>query len=67
MSKNSGGFSAYDKKIHSFGILSTIICIISLVAVPLVIQLISGATPEAGKVLAAMGGSSGCISSCSDH
>lgn len=56
MNKSSGGFSAYDKKIHNFGLVSSIICIVLLAGVPLVIQLVSGVSPDLAKVLTAMGG-----------
>ncbi|MCB7305105.1 hypothetical protein NE683_15320 [Bariatricus massiliensis] len=56
MENNSGGFSEYDKKIHKFGLISSIIIILTLACVPLAIQLVSGVTPDVGKVLGAMSG-----------
>lgn len=56
MSKNTGGFSGYDKKIHSFGMISYIIIILALAGVPLVIQIVSGVAPDFGSVMGAMGG-----------
>ncbi len=56
MDKGTGGFTAYDKKIHNFGLVSSIIIILALAGVPLAIQLFSGITPDFGKVFGAMGG-----------
>lgn len=55
MEKSKGGFSAYDNSIHKFGILSSIVCILAMAAIPLFIQLFYGLTPDFGKVLGAMG------------
>lgn len=56
MDKGSSGFSAYDKKVHNFGLLSSVILILAMVGVPLVIQLASGYAPEFGTLVGAIGG-----------